>query len=516
MVAGVAGAAVSSVAITTPSVWFDEAATVSGATRSISELLHMLDKVDAVHGLYYMLMHVVFGAAGYTPLSLRLVSAFAVGATAAVVVVLDRQLRPGSMGIVASSVFCVLPRVTWMGGEGRSFALTALVAGILTIALLFALRRKTVLPWVLYAVVAVVALVPFVLVVVKQGSQLPSMPELDAGAVRGVLVEQWFGSSVPLTIVAGVLLALGVRDGWLALPALGVPTLAVLAGGLVHPELHQSRYLGMVTIHPAPVSIADAVPHLPHPRSRSRHFGPDVFSAPLDERLHLCPALEDPGGRRGERQLLDRRKVLESQQFDLGMLSVVTARRRLQRWPGNLESVAGQFRHDVMKRRCRTQPPRIYCDAGTFELVAAGFIEAATHLEPLQGEAQVDAPDRPGPHARVGAVRLLVRAEAHVTVRPRDAAAAVLLLGRSQQILHGLADAALVFVPVRLEERFRVVALQARKEPQRGGIEALKGHHGTVRRDYSASRSVGPSSESSECSSYTGVTSRGSEPSGPA
>ena len=49
---------------------------------------------------------------------------------------LDRQLRPGSMGIVASSVFCVLPRVTWMGGEGRPFALTVPAAGILTITLL--------------------------------------------------------------------------------------------------------------------------------------------------------------------------------------------------------------------------------------------------------------------------------------------------------------------------------------------------------------------------------------------
>ncbi|SOE58556.1 hypothetical protein SAMN06296378_0788 [Salinibacterium xinjiangense] len=37
-------------------------------------------------------------------------------------------------------------------------------------------------------------------------------------------------------IVAGVLLALGVPDGWLALPALGVPTLALLAGGLINPE----------------------------------------------------------------------------------------------------------------------------------------------------------------------------------------------------------------------------------------------------------------------------------------
>ena len=71
LVAGLANAAVSFVAITTPSVWFDEAATVSGATRSIPELLHMLGKVDAVHGLYYMLMHVAFGATGYTPLSLR-------------------------------------------------------------------------------------------------------------------------------------------------------------------------------------------------------------------------------------------------------------------------------------------------------------------------------------------------------------------------------------------------------------------------------------------------------------
>lgn len=286
LVAGIAGAALSSVAITTPPVWFDEAATVSGTTRSIPELLNMLGNVDAAHGLYYLLMHSVFGAVGYSPLSLRLLSAVAVGATAAVVVVLDRQLRPGSLGIVAGGVFCVLPRVTWMGGEGRSFALTALAAGILSLVLLLALRRRTVLPWVLYAVVAVIgctlfvyfalvviahgvsvalrerrallpwalssagagiALIPFALLVATQGSQLPAMPELDDGAARDVLVGQWFGSSVPLAAVAGVLLALGVRTGWLVVPALGVPTLGLLAAGLGNPELYQSRYLGMVT-----------------------------------------------------------------------------------------------------------------------------------------------------------------------------------------------------------------------------------------------------------------------------
>ena len=285
LVVALAGTAVSSVAITTPSVWFDEAATVSGATRSIPELLHMLGKVDAVHGLYYGLMHVVFGAVGYSPLSLRLVSALAVGVTTALVVVLDRQLRPGSYGIVAGVVFCLLPRVTWMGGEGRSFALTALAAGILSLVLLLALRRRSVLPWVLYAVVAVigctlfvyfalvivahgvsvalkerrallpwalasvgagVTLVPFAMLIVTQGSQLPSMPEFDSGTVREVLVGQWFGTSVPLAILAGILLALGARNGWLALPALTVPTLAILAGGLANPELYQARYLGMI------------------------------------------------------------------------------------------------------------------------------------------------------------------------------------------------------------------------------------------------------------------------------
>ncbi|MBC7591195.1 MAG: hypothetical protein H7226_09185 [Salinibacterium sp.] len=115
LVVGLAGAAVSAVAIATPSVWFDEAATVSATTRSIPDLLRMLGNVDAVHGLYYGLMHVVFGAVGFHPLSLRLVSALAVGVTAALVVVLDRQLRPGWYGIITGVVFCLLPRVTWMG-----------------------------------------------------------------------------------------------------------------------------------------------------------------------------------------------------------------------------------------------------------------------------------------------------------------------------------------------------------------------------------------------------------------
>ena len=40
-----------------PSLWFDEAATLSAGTRSVPELWRMVLNIDAVHGLYYLLMH---------------------------------------------------------------------------------------------------------------------------------------------------------------------------------------------------------------------------------------------------------------------------------------------------------------------------------------------------------------------------------------------------------------------------------------------------------------------------
>ena len=52
-----------------PSLWFDEAATISAATRSVPELWQMVHNIDAVHGPYYLLMHgwyVVFPATEFT------------------------------------------------------------------------------------------------------------------------------------------------------------------------------------------------------------------------------------------------------------------------------------------------------------------------------------------------------------------------------------------------------------------------------------------------------------------
>ena len=47
-----------------PSIWYDEAATITATTRSWPELWRMLGTVDAVHGLYYLLMHAWIDAVG--------------------------------------------------------------------------------------------------------------------------------------------------------------------------------------------------------------------------------------------------------------------------------------------------------------------------------------------------------------------------------------------------------------------------------------------------------------------
>ncbi len=73
-----------------PSLWTDEAATLSAAQRSRRDLWRMLQHLDAVHGLYYAAMHVWTQVAGTSPLALRLPSAVAVGACAVGVLVLTR------------------------------------------------------------------------------------------------------------------------------------------------------------------------------------------------------------------------------------------------------------------------------------------------------------------------------------------------------------------------------------------------------------------------------------------
>ncbi|WP_163803822.1 glycosyltransferase family 39 protein [Mycolicibacterium anyangense] len=148
--------AVSAAGAARPSLWFDEAATISAATRSVGELWRLVGNIDAVHGLYYLAMHGWFALFPATEFWSRLSSSLAVGLAAAGVVVLGRQLSTRSVAVTAGVVFALLPRVTWAGIETRSYAL-CMVAGVwLTVLCINAIRRDRLSWWAGYAALVAV------------------------------------------------------------------------------------------------------------------------------------------------------------------------------------------------------------------------------------------------------------------------------------------------------------------------------------------------------------------------
>ncbi|WP_052542676.1 glycosyltransferase family 39 protein [Cryobacterium roopkundense] len=144
-----------------PSVWFDEAATITSATRSWSDLAHLLESVDLVHGLYYAGMHVWFDIVPYSPFTLRLPSAIFTGLAAGMLTFLTSSITNRRTAVLAGLAFTLLPRVTWSGAEGRSFALGTALAVLMTLVFVAAWRRGRerrrirTLWWAVYGVLAV-------------------------------------------------------------------------------------------------------------------------------------------------------------------------------------------------------------------------------------------------------------------------------------------------------------------------------------------------------------------------
>ncbi len=120
----------------------DEVATRWAALLPLPDLFHLLRHLDAVHGLYYLLMH-PWMAAGSSPAVLRIPSVIAMMAAGALTVILARQLT-GSVwaGLFAGLVMVLTPSVSFYGQTARSYAMVlACVVGT-TIMLLTALRAE--------------------------------------------------------------------------------------------------------------------------------------------------------------------------------------------------------------------------------------------------------------------------------------------------------------------------------------------------------------------------------------
>jgi mannosyltransferase len=281
-----------------PSFWYDEAATISAAySRSIGQLWQMLGNVDAVHGLYYLLMHAWFAVVPPTECWSRLPSALGVGAAAAGVVVLGRQFSTRTAAVCAGIVCAILPRATWAGIEARPYALSMMVAAWLTVLLVSVVRRNKWWLWILYgcALVAAalfdiylvllvlahvtwvvvfarkslvrfaitvtaagLAVAPFGLRVMGQAHQIVWIAPIGRRTVEDVAIQQYFERSPLFMLVAAVIVVAAVTIWWfgaarcgdgdrqllvLAIAWMALPT-AVIVGwsALMHP-IYTPRYL---------------------------------------------------------------------------------------------------------------------------------------------------------------------------------------------------------------------------------------------------------------------------------
>ncbi|MFF8266115.1 hypothetical protein ACF059_01855 [Streptomyces sp. NPDC016562] len=128
------------------SMWRDESVTWQVAHRPLGGIWELLGQVDAVHGLYYLLMHAVFQTWDGGLWALRLPSVAATALAAAGVAAVAHRLAGERAALLAGSAYALLPPVQMYAQEGRSYAL---VAAAVVWSTYLMLRER----WAAYAVV---------------------------------------------------------------------------------------------------------------------------------------------------------------------------------------------------------------------------------------------------------------------------------------------------------------------------------------------------------------------------
>jgi mannosyltransferase len=139
------------------SMWNDEYATWYASTLGWHDLTRLLGNVDAVVAPYYVVLHFWIAAFGDSETSLRMPSALAAAATAALVAVLGRRLFDTGVGLSAGLIVAGLPAVTRYGQEARPYAFAIGFATLATLLLLRAMEQPTWRRWIWYGVGLVLA-----------------------------------------------------------------------------------------------------------------------------------------------------------------------------------------------------------------------------------------------------------------------------------------------------------------------------------------------------------------------
>jgi mannosyltransferase len=300
IIVGVLAAAVSLAGAGRPSFWYDEAATISASySRSLEQLWRMLTNVDAVHGLYYLLMHGWFRIFQPTEFWSRAPSGLAIGGAAAGVVVLAKQFSSRTVAVTSGLVCGILPRATWAGIEARPYAISMMAAVWLTVLLVLAVRGNKTWLWLSYgfvlatsilldmylvlllvahvafiglfrrrrtvlirfaitSVLAGCAVTPVMDAAIGQAHQISWIAPIGHRTIEDVTIQQYFERSPPFAIVSALVVAtaivlwlctsaqlanadrqlLTLAIGWLVIPT----ALIVIWSASVHP-MYTPRYL---------------------------------------------------------------------------------------------------------------------------------------------------------------------------------------------------------------------------------------------------------------------------------
>jgi mannosyltransferase len=140
-----------------PSLWRDEAYTISAAHRSVGQIFALLWHVDAVHGPYYLCMHFVISLFGASAVALRLPSLLGMGITAGFTAALGRRLARGAAlpapavtGLVAGLLFAAAPQTTYYAQDGRPYGPVVMFAVIATYLLVRAAADRRWRWWTAY------------------------------------------------------------------------------------------------------------------------------------------------------------------------------------------------------------------------------------------------------------------------------------------------------------------------------------------------------------------------------
>ncbi|MFJ3926857.1 hypothetical protein [Streptomyces sp. NPDC090022] len=259
------------------SMWRDESVTWQVAHRPVGALAELLGRVDAVHGLYYLLMHEVFALWDGGPAALRLPSVLATAIAAAGVAAIGLRLAGPRAALCAGTVYALLPPVQMYAQEGRSYAL---VAAAVVWATCLLLRGR----WVAYTVLlvlacwlhefAVLALLAHAVagrrvrawrwsaaVVVALLAPLAWVSTGQAAQQLGWLGRPSWADWAAYAVVAGLCLLLARGAGrelvTIALPLALLPPGLLLVVSLVHP-LYVDRYVLYALAGPALLAGARA------------------------------------------------------------------------------------------------------------------------------------------------------------------------------------------------------------------------------------------------------------------